>query len=216
MTKLYKLTHPYGACVGGGTGVWPLPNGHPGAWLEASGPLVPCQNGLHLCEVTDLVNWIAPALWEAEYEGESIRHEGTKTVVRRARLIKRVDAWNDRNLRLFACECAERALDAEEKAGRKVDPRSRAVVEVARRYARGNATAEELAAAWEAAWAAAWAAAGAAAAAARAAAWEAAWAAADAAAAAAAWEEAGAAARAAERDWQAKRLVELCVEGVEP
>jgi len=159
MIKLYKLTHPDGACVNGGTGVWPLPNGHPGAWFEASGPLVPCKNGLHLCEATDLIHWSGPALWEAESDGESIRHEN-KTVVRRARLVRRVDAWNDRNLRLFACECAERAIAAEERAGRKVDPRSRAAVEVAALEAawsaRAAAWAAARAAAWEVPWAVAW------------------------------------------------------------
>ncbi|MHB8533391.1 MAG: hypothetical protein ACYDC2_11795, partial [Solirubrobacteraceae bacterium] len=137
-------------------------------------------------------------------------------------------------LRLFACDCAERALGRERAAGREPDARSWKAVAVARTYAEGQATALELDAARDAAWAAARDAAGAAAwDAARAAAWAAAWAAgrdaawaagrdaawaaaraaAWAAAGAAAWaaerDAAGAAAWAAERDWQRQRLAEL-------
>lgn len=79
-------------------------------------------------------------------------------------------------LRLFACDCASRSLLRERVAGREPDPRSWAAVDVARRYALGEATAEELSTAWDAAW----------------------WAAASAASAAAD--------RDAERRWQAERL----------
>ena len=115
-------------------------------------------------------------------------------------------AMNDRQRRHFACDCAESVLHLAN------DPRSSEAVRVARLYADGRATDDELAAAWAAArdaardaaraaaWAAAWAAASAAA---RAAAWDAAWAAAwD-----AAWDAARAAARDAARDaaWDAAR-----------
>jgi hypothetical protein len=65
---------------------------------------------------------------------------------------------SDRELRLFACGCAERALSRVKEP----DPRSVEAVRVSRRYADGLATEEELVAAREAAWAAraaAWAAA---------------------------------------------------------
>jgi len=126
-------------------------------------------------------------------------------------------AMSDRQRRHFACDCAESVLHLSN------DPRSSEAVRVARLYADGRATDDELAAAWAAArdaardaaraaaWAAAWAAASAAARAARAAAWDAAW---DAARAAAwnaaldaAWDAARAAARDAARDaaWDAAR-----------
>ena len=109
-------------------------------------------------------------------------------------------ALSERDARLFACWCAEQVL------GDDCDPRSRAAVDVARRYALGEATSEELSAARDAAWDAAWDAAGDAARdaardAAGAAAW-AAWAAARDAARAAARD----AARAAARDAQVARI----------
>lgn len=68
---------------------------------------------------------------------------------------------DDRPLRLFAVWCVRNTPLSD---GRKVgdlltDPRSLAALEVAERYANGNATDDELAAAWDAARAAAWAAA---------------------------------------------------------
>ena len=81
-------------------------------------------------------------------------------------LIKAVNV--ERELRLFACDCAERVLHIYEK---KVpnDKRARTTIEVARKFADGKATKEELAAAGAAAGDAASAAAGAGAWAARAA-----------------------------------------------
>jgi hypothetical protein len=63
-----------------------------------------------------------------------------------------------KQLRLFACQCAERALEREHKAGREPDKRSWEAIAVAHRFAIGEATIEELAVARDAAWAAAWAA----------------------------------------------------------
>ena len=98
----------------------------------------------------------------------------------------------ERIMRLFACDVAERALKRERKTGREPDPRSWEAVRVSRLYAAGKATREELAAAWAAAREAA-----------RAAAW----------AARAAREAAMAAARevagAAERKWQVEHLRKL-------
>jgi len=97
----------------------------------------------------------------------------------------------DREWRLFAVWCARSCQPAQ------ADPRSIAAIDCAERFANGEATAEELSAAWSAAVAAAWAAAAAAGEAAQAAA----WAAAESAAVAAAWaagEEAAGAAQEAE------------------
>ena len=100
---------------------------------------------------------------------------------------------HDKELRLFAVQCARSVQHL------LTDKRSLAALDTAERFADGQATAQEMAAAGaaarEAAWAAAWAAAGAAAR-------EAAWAAAGAAA--------RAAAREAAREAQANLLILVC------
>lgn len=120
-------------------------------------------------------------------------------VVRRARIVRRVEEWNDRSARLFACDCADDAL----KFFENPDPRSVEAVAVARRYAIGDATFAELAdagdAARAAASAAAWAAAGDAAA----------WAVARNSALAAAWAAVGCVAWDAARATQARRLATM-------
>jgi uncharacterized protein YjbJ (UPF0337 family) len=104
-------------------------------------------------------------------------------------VLLREDILSARTLRLLACTWAERVLPVFERE-RPGDVRPRDCLAVARRYAEGQATGEELAAARGAAWAArdaAWDAAAGARDAARGAAWaarDAAWAARDAAGAA--------------------------------
>ena len=123
----------------------------------------------------------------------------------------------DRLARLLACDYAEHVLPMFEKHY-PTDKRPKMAMEVARRYALGNASKEELSAAWAAAWAAAgdtagaavWAAAGnAAGAAAWAAAGDAAGAAVWAAAGAADWAAAGAADWAAEQAWQREQFIAM-------
>jgi hypothetical protein len=108
------------------------------------------------------------------------------------------DWIDDKTLRLFAVWCAREAL----KLVDNPNPRSIAACDVAERYANGEATKEELVAAWAAARAAA-----------RVAAWDAArvaaWAAARVAAWDAAWDAARVAARVAARDVQVKHLLEM-------
>ena len=205
--RLFKVLGADGKPFHGGKGFWNLPaNGEPGEWMPPiQGELVPCKNGYHLCREQDLLRWLGPTIWAAEYRGERI-DDDEKVVVREARLIRQYTPWNERTARLFACDCAERIVHF---CGD--DDRPRNAIEVARRYANGKATDEELAAARAAAWAAAGAAAWAAA-------WDAAWAAARAAARDAArdaaWAAAWAAAWDAERVWQTARLMEyLDVQG---
>jgi hypothetical protein len=209
--RLFKVLGKGRTPCHGGDGKWP----RRGVWRKVDGPLVLCEHGLHLCRENDLVLWLGPEIWEAEYDGERIDAED-KIVVSKARLVRKVDTWNERTARLFACDCAERVLPIYEKRYPD-DKRPRVAVETARRYAEGKATREERAAAgaaardaagaaardsaWDAARDAAWAAA-------RASAWDAARDAAWAAARAAAWDAAWAAAWAAERKWQTARLIE--------
>jgi hypothetical protein len=248
MAKYYKVLDRNGRSCHGGDAEWSLPTQNddgtwtPGEWMpEVEGELEPCRNGYHVATLEQLPNWLGERIFEVEV-GDEIVHADDKSVVRTCRLIREFTSWNERTARLFACDCAERALYLFE-ARYPDDGRPRKAIEVARRYAEGAATREELAAARDAAWkaalaateAAAWAASWAATedasreasrAASRYAAWAAQEAAEDdslAAALAAAWAAsraaAGAAAREAERNWQVERLgeiLELAAEKVYP
>jgi hypothetical protein len=163
---------------------------------------------------------------------DALATPGHKAVSQTRTLIAGADA--SRALRIFACDCADRAISFLRARGIEPGPRSLSAIAVARRFAEGHATTDELDAAQAAAWAAArdasqdaaWAAArdaswGAAQAAARDAAQDAAWAAAQTAsqdavwdaAQGASWAAAGAAAWAAARDaeieWQRHHLAEM-------
>ena len=204
--RLFKVLDKNGRPCHGGKGKWHLPHrNRPGKWMPGIDTVIPCVSGYHLCRAKDLFTWVGPTIHEAEGRGKRIVCRD-KIVVAQARLT-RVLAWDDSLARLFACDCAARAI------AKTVSPAAVSIeaVIVARRYARGRATQAEFAAAWDAAAGAAWAGAAAAADAAEAAAcaaWDtacAAWGAA--AAAGVAWGAAGYSARAAERRWQTKRLL---------
>ncbi len=146
--------------VGTHSGVqWP----EPGVWTDAVDSIEMCVSGWHVCDTaTDLLGWLHEELWLVEWDGESIAGDD-KRVVKRARLVVRVDAWDDRSARLFAVDCAEHVLHIFEDK----------YIEAARRFVMGEIDRNELDAARDAARAARDAA-GAARAAAGAAAW-AAW-----------------------------------------
>ena len=157
---LYKVTNEDGSCRQG-VGTWSLPTKNadgswePGDWWEVTGPLVPCENGLHLCNGEEqLLERLGPLICEAEYDGERL-DAADKVVVRRARLTRIVETWDARTARLFACDCAERVLPLFERV-RPNDNRPRQAIETARRFANGKATMHELSAAGAAARAAAW------------------------------------------------------------
>jgi len=143
--NLYKVLRHDGSAIHG-SGTWHLPRGkRPGKWMpEIEGELVPCENGYHLCYRDTLVEWLGPTIWVAEYRGEMLRQDD-KTVVRQARLTSPVPTWTDRTARLFACDCAERVAHLAN------DKRCDEAIKVARRYADGEATKEELAIARDAA-----------------------------------------------------------------
>jgi hypothetical protein len=74
-----------------GTGVftrfrWPLPNGGPGAWVDAH--IDPCVSGIHACRLADLPLWAGRTLYEIELDGE-VLEESMKVVATRGRLLRR-------------------------------------------------------------------------------------------------------------------------------
>lgn len=176
MPIAYKILDYEGKPNNGGHGVWYLPTKNddgtwtPGEWMpEIEGELKPCSNGYHLVDKQHILDWAGPELYEAEWKGRRKMHDDKdKFVVRRVRLLRKIETWNPRTLRLFSVWCTREALKLIENP----DRRSINAADVAERYANGEATADELTAAYAAAWAAASAAAWDAA---SVAAWDAAW-----------------------------------------
>ena len=162
-----------------------------------------CWRGYHASPtVFDALRYApGPILCEVELTGEVLT-DTDKSVGQGRRLIAAVNI--ERELRVFACDCAERVLPSFE-AKRPEDRRPREAIRIARLFIEGQATRHQLEAAAEAAGVAAEAA------------WGAAWAAARAArvaraaaraarAARVAAEAAGATWAAAERSWQKSHL----------
>ena len=182
---------------------WPLPkNGKPGKWVKAEGEIILCENGIHYCkDELQLLSWLNEEIWEIEVKGKKVISDD-KCAARQGRLIRKLNTWNERTQRLFACDCTEHVLHIfEDKC--PDDDRPRKAIETARRFAEGKATQKELVAAHRAASSAAywatssasyWAASSASSSAAYWAAYRAAY-----------WAASSAAYR-AEKKWQAKRL----------
>ena len=186
-------------------------DGKPGKWLPKRTKLQICAKGYHVTDAAHLIDWLDAQIFEVEVRGDKLDGDN-KSSHQSIRFIRKIEEWNDKSARLFACWCVRQIWDS------LIDERSKNALIVAEKYANGEATEDELAAARDAAWdaasAAAWAAARAAAwAAARAAAWAAARAAAWAAARAAAWDAARDAAWDAARDAasaaQSRHLIEI-------
>lgn len=80
---------------------WPMPSGHaPGAWMAAPPP----EPGVALCRATDLAHWLHDELWQAEPDGDVT--DGIDGVIAaRARLVRRIDAWNPAGAARFAEAC---------------------------------------------------------------------------------------------------------------
>ena len=178
-------------------------------WTAEESPVI-CQSGWHGVLRKDILKHLPQTdiaeLWEVEVRGELV-HGNDKFAAPQMRLVRKVATTDARMLRLFACDAAQDVLWIFEKE-RPNDTRVRDCIEVARRYAIGEATEKERAAAGDAAGDAAWAAGDVAWAAAGTAVGAASWAVeADAwdAARAAAWD-AGAAARARFNDLLCERL----------
>jgi len=140
---LYKVLNEDGTVFHSGQGFWPLPSGkRPGKWLSVEGQIVPCHNGLHLCEPAHLVKWLGPAIFEVEVSGEIVNN-GDKLVVSRARLVRKTN-WTTTSAASFALDCAERALSREKKNGRTPDKRLYDALKVSRRFLKGEATQAEV------------------------------------------------------------------------
>ena len=169
---------------------WPVAVGE---WTWDETPVL-CQSGWHGVTEKHVLVHMPSALGSQLYvvEARGIIHGDDKFAASSMKLVECIGTTDESNLRLFACDVADDVLHLFEERYPN-DSRPRTAIDVGRRFARGEATTDELEAAGDAAGAAAWAAgaavwaawaAGAAAWAAGAAvwaAWAAAWAAGDAA-----------------------------------
>jgi hypothetical protein len=171
----------------------------PGKWLPKRKVLDMCAKGYHYTDTVHLIDWLDAQIFEVELAGEVLDSDN-KSCCQSIRFVRKIETWDDKSARLFACWCVRQIWHLLE------DERSKNAVIVAEKYANGEATQEELDAAWAAAGTAAWAAAGTAA---KAAAWAAAGTAAKAAARDAARDAARAAARTAAGTAQSNHLIEV-------
>ena len=107
---------------------WPAEN-----WVEADGPLVPCRNGIHACRIRDLAYWLMDDLWQVELDGDLVEYE-LKVVARRARLVRRIDAWDANTRQTFIHMCLRRVAEhaAVEAADSSVDREAAALVSASR------------------------------------------------------------------------------------
>ena len=188
-----------------------------GEKLTVEPPIELCKKGLHASrEIMQALKYATGSLlFRVRLSGEILEDEDKLAATERTAL-SRVDL--EKTFRLFAADCAERALKRERKKGREPDARSWAAIVAARDFAEGKITKQDLDAAWKAAKAAARGAARDAALdaaweAARDDAWDAAWDAAWEAAREAAMEAARGsaweAAREAEQKWQERHLLAM-------
>ena len=143
-----------------GAGAWHLPQGkRPGKWMPKIVNLRMCSAGYHVVDAEHIIDFLDYGyhIFECEIRG-TVLSESDKYCAQQARLLRELQ-WGEREARLFACDCAERALDLWAKRG-TVDERSRNAIVVARSFAVGEATSDDLAAARaavrDAARAAAW------------------------------------------------------------
>ena len=84
---------------------WPV-----GEWVEAEGEVGLCSNGIHACRIEALPRWLDEELWRIEVDGIEHEYEGV-VVARRARLLRRIEAWNLETSRELARSCADQVRD---------------------------------------------------------------------------------------------------------
>ena len=152
---IYKVLNTDGTSCNGGNSRWSLPiqavdgTWTPGEWMpDIEGDLVPCENGYHLCVDAQVMQWLGPAIYEAEHNGEIVTCDD-KIVVRRCRLLRRLN-WNDDVARSFARWCALQVAHLWD-----VPDIVRQYLETGDEALRAAAWDAARAAAWDAAWAAA-------------------------------------------------------------
>jgi hypothetical protein len=124
-------------------------NGKPGRWLPKVANLELCISGYHGCKDGDILEYLRDNIYEIETRGKVLDGDD-KFTAQQIRLVRKCEGWNEVTARLFACNCAAHVLHIFEKKYPE-DKRPRECIEMARKFARGKATREELASARDAA-----------------------------------------------------------------
>ena len=143
----YYKTLENGRSVCGGSYEWSLPTKEgPGKWSHWVQDIVLCEAGYHLCKgILGLPGWFRRELYEAEPQGATINSvDGDKLVCQSARLIRRVDNWNERTVRLLGTYLVENTSLITYEHAFPGDRRMRDVIEASKRYANGQAREEDL------------------------------------------------------------------------
>jgi hypothetical protein len=101
----YKFLRPDGTSVFTGFR-WPVEQLGTDRWIEAQ--VDPCRSGIHACRAEHLPLWAGQSLYELELDGE-VREDSGKLIAPRARLTRRIEAWEESVRDRYTRMCADRA-----------------------------------------------------------------------------------------------------------
>jgi len=124
-------------------GTWKPGKWKPGKWTWAlRDSLDWWDDGVFLCHKHELIDHLGPVLYEAESHGEYVDYQ-YRPVYKKIRLLRQVETWNERTMRLFVCDCVEHAIDLCEQWG-KFYFAARRWIESIRQFANGKLSNTEL------------------------------------------------------------------------
>jgi hypothetical protein len=113
----------------------------PGEWTSPVKPVL-CEAGYHVCTAEHLLGWRDECLWEVDVKGEAV-HGYAKSAFEQIRLVRQIETWNPKVLRLYAADVAEDVLEFFEQKYPD-DDRPRLAIQAARDYADGLIGQEQL------------------------------------------------------------------------
>ena len=143
----YKVLDGQQSCYGG-SATWQL-----WQWMPEIKNITLCSRGYHLCQDEQVLKWLGQTIYEAEiHPNAMVIKASDKIIVSCCRIVRLCEGWTERTARLFACTCASHALRREARVGCKPDSRTYTAIRVARQFAKGQASAEEMVSARNAAY----------------------------------------------------------------
>ena len=142
--RYFKVLNPDGSTCHGGKANYPLPaDSNAGDWLAPiDSKLIWCKNGYHICRTSDLFDWVGPAIFEVEFDGEMVVERNT-LICRKVRLIKQLN-WNKQIAHQLIIDIVEHILPVYERR-KPGDNSARRSLELAQKYNQGLVAQEELA-----------------------------------------------------------------------